>query len=588
MVAGGFKAASKDPEQISAWWREFPHALIGVPTGAASGIFAVDLDGVAHGGPDGLVAWDELTAGHAAPPTLRHETPNGGVHLLYRYDPQRPVTNRRGALPAGVDVRGDGGYIIWPPSKLPDGRSWRVPETCETDAVSDAPEWLYELIVEKPAAPPSSGKGNGAYADAALADELAAVSGARRGRRNATLNKAAFSLGQFVGAQALSAPDVEARLYGAAQASGLVADDGERAVMATLRSGLGAGQRSPRDIPAPNHNGPHKPRRRSEPWSASPSPGEDVSLPPPPELEDLTAEAWKTKKLPRRDYLMGTALCTTSRWMIIGDTGVGKTLLGIAIAMAIAANQQILNWKPCGRPRVTMYIDGELPAETFQERVRLPEALYGAAGVQFYGYNLEELEQKGQGFEPFNTQAGRAWLEREIGRLKPDLIVFDSVMCLTVDAMGDDRAWRPVAELMSWITSKRVAQIWIHHTGHDPTRGFGTKSREWRLDTVVTLIDADNDGLTAEEGAPVEMRFKKARLRTPQNRSEFQDFKIACGPSGWRIVGEPLGDKPATRGKTDKTILIRAFCDAYDRLADGVEVRGEDRQRLQDLQSRHR
>ena len=255
LVAGGFKAASKDLEQISAWWREFPHALIGVPTGAASGIFVVDLDGVAHGA-DGLVAWDKLTISHAAPPTLRHETPNGGVYLLYRYDPQRPVTNRRGALPAGVDIRGDGGYIIWPPSKLPDGRSWRVPENCETDTVSDAPEWLYELIADKPAAPPSSGNGNGAgaYADAVLADELAAVSGARRGQRNATLNKAAFSLGQLVGAQALSAPDVEARLYCAAQASGLVADDGERAVRATLKSGLEAGRRQPRDIPAPNHN----------------------------------------------------------------------------------------------------------------------------------------------------------------------------------------------------------------------------------------------------------------------------------------------------------------------------------------------
>jgi hypothetical protein len=304
-------------------------------------------------------------------------------------------------------------------------------------------------------------------------------------------------------------------------------------------------------------------------------PGEAFALPPPPDLASLTADAWEAKTLPPRDWLAGTALCTTSRWMIVGDTGVGKTLFGLAFGMGIASNRQVLNWKPCGRPRAVMYIDGEMPAETFQERIKLAKALYGAAGVKFYGYNLEELEQKGEGFEPFNTEAGRAWLMREIGRLKPDLIIFDSIMCLTINAMNDDRAWLPVAELMSWITSKRIAQIWIHHTGHNPNRGFGTKSREWRLDTVIVLIKASEDGLGAEDGAPIEMRFMKARLRTPKNRDQFQEWKIAFGPQGWRSVGRPLTDKSPARAKTDKSIVTRAFCNTYDRLAEDVEQSGE-------------
>jgi hypothetical protein len=303
-------------------------------------------------------------------------------------------------------------------------------------------------------------------------------------------------------------------------------------------------------------------------------PGEAFALPPPPDLANLTADAWDAKTLPPRDWLAGTALCTTSRWMIIGDTGVGKTLFAIALGMAIAANRQFLNWKPCGRQRRVMCFDGEMPAETFQERAKLANALYGAAGVEFYGYNLEELEQKRQGFEPFNTEAGRAWLMREIERLKPDLIIFDSIMCLTVNAMNDDRAWLPVAELMGWVTSKRIAQIWIHHTGHDPTRGFGTKSREWRLDTVIVLIKASDDELGAEDGAPVEMRFKKARLRTPKNRDQFQDWKIAFGPQGWHTV-KPLTDKSPARAKTDKSILTRVFCNTYGRLAEDVEQSGE-------------
>jgi hypothetical protein len=188
LVETGFKAATLDPLQIESWWQQWPEALIAVRTGAASGFFVIDLDGVAHGGPCGLVAWDKLTARHAVAATRRHETPNGGAHLLFRFDPTRPVTNRRGDLPAGIDVRGEGGYVIWPPSRMPDGRAWRVPETGETEAIADAPDWLYQLIAEKPAPPgAANGNGDGAYAEAALAGELAAVLGARRGQRNETL-----------------------------------------------------------------------------------------------------------------------------------------------------------------------------------------------------------------------------------------------------------------------------------------------------------------------------------------------------------------------------------------------------------------
>jgi hypothetical protein len=293
------------------------------------------------------------------------------------------------------------------------------------------------------------------------------------------------------------------------------------------------------------------------------------NLPPLVDLDAVTAEAWMAKKLPPRDFLMGTALSTTSKWMIIGDTGVGKTLLGIAVAMIVAANQPLLHWGAGGLPRVVMYIDGDMPAETFQERIKLAMQIYGAAGMAFYGYNLDELDRENKGFEPFNTPDGRAWLEREIDRVRPDLIIFDSIMCLTVGALTDDRAWGPVAELMGWLTGRRIAQIWLHHTGHDPTRGYGLKAREWRLDTVIMLIQATDDGLGAEDGAPIEIRFSKARLRTPHNKSQFEEWKIAFGPNGWRKI-ELLSDKKKKKGPSNQTILVHAFCDAYDRLAGDV------------------
>ena len=79
---------------------------------------------------------------------------------------------------------------------------------------------------------------------------------------------------------------------------------------------------------------------------------------------------------------------------------------------------------------------------------------------------------------PLNTPEGEKWLWREIDFIKPDLIVFDSIMCLLTGSMSEEESWAPVKALVRKISGRRVAQIWLHHTGHDNSKGFGTKTRE--------------------------------------------------------------------------------------------------------------
>jgi Bifunctional DNA primase/polymerase, N-terminal len=131
----GFKDATRDENQISEWWERHPAAMIGVPTGPDSGTFAIDVDVPKRPGePDGRAAWSELVTAHGTPiNTHSHETPSGGQHLLFRWRADRPVTNRRGGLPDGIDVRGAGGYIIVPPSRRADGEIYRIaPSTTST------------------------------------------------------------------------------------------------------------------------------------------------------------------------------------------------------------------------------------------------------------------------------------------------------------------------------------------------------------------------------------------------------------------------------------------------------------------------
>ena len=93
--------------------------------------------------------------------------------------------------------------------------------------------------------------------------------------------------------------------------------------------------------------------------------------------------------------------------------------------------------------------------------------------------------------------------------------------------MGEEESWTQAKHLVRRLTSKRIAQIWLHHTGHDASKGFGTKTREWEMDTVVRLNFADENHNT------IALEFMKARLRTPATADEFKSLVISLGANGW-------------------------------------------------------
>ncbi|WP_318387241.1 bifunctional DNA primase/polymerase, partial [Microbacterium maritypicum] len=123
-VAGGFHAASTNHVLVRRWWTAIPSANIGIPTGAASGLVVVDVD--VHGFVDGYETLDRARAeGLVDGWTAAVRTPSDGLHLYY---PAASGSEERSwqCARAGIDFRGDGGYIIVPPSsRVIDGRPRR-------------------------------------------------------------------------------------------------------------------------------------------------------------------------------------------------------------------------------------------------------------------------------------------------------------------------------------------------------------------------------------------------------------------------------------------------------------------------------
>jgi len=121
----------------------------GIQTGHFNGIFVIDLD-VA---PDknGIAALVALAAGRPIPDTLSVLTPSGGVHLYFRLPPGAHVPTSRGVLGSGIDVKGEGGYVVGPGSPHRRGGIYRVED--ETVAPAYAPDWLLALVVKEPEPP---------------------------------------------------------------------------------------------------------------------------------------------------------------------------------------------------------------------------------------------------------------------------------------------------------------------------------------------------------------------------------------------------------------------------------------------------
>ena len=124
---GGLWRASTDAAQIRKWWGKYPKALIGVPTGLRIGLFVVDLDPRNGECVDEVRARLEQTVG-PLPETPISVTQSGGWHLWFRNPPGEELPKNNAARIAGVDWRGEGGYVIVPPSAMSDGKaySWLV------------------------------------------------------------------------------------------------------------------------------------------------------------------------------------------------------------------------------------------------------------------------------------------------------------------------------------------------------------------------------------------------------------------------------------------------------------------------------
>jgi hypothetical protein len=145
--SGGRKwGKTTDPNEIKRDFARWPEASVGIATGKDTKVWVVEADTPKGHSVDGIASIRTLEERHGPlPPTLMAESPSGSIHRYFNYPEDREIRNTVSGVAPGIDVRGEGGMVIAPPSVRGDGSYVWLNDL----PVADAPEWL----IERPSPP---------------------------------------------------------------------------------------------------------------------------------------------------------------------------------------------------------------------------------------------------------------------------------------------------------------------------------------------------------------------------------------------------------------------------------------------------
>lgn len=293
------------------------------------------------------------------------------------------------------------------------------------------------------------------------------------------------------------------------------------------------------------------------------------TLPDANEIRRLTSlDFWNKREIAPLDPLLGDLFTTTSRVMLAGPTGLGKTNLMMAAGFAMADGADFLHWRGCGGQRRVLYIDGEMPRRLLKARIDDAARRHGSRPPSFFAFNREDFED----MPPLDTAPGQQYVDSVIEALGGvDMLMLDNLQALTVGEMREPESWRRILPWVRQLTSRRMGQVWGHHTGLNEAHPYGDKSKEWQLDTVVLLEAVERPWADIA----FKMKFTKARERTPDNRADFEPQIITLERDQWfsAPVEPPKRQSAAPRAKPPSPVGVKF----HDALTDALAHIGERR-----------
>lgn len=265
--------------------------------------------------------------------------------------------------------------------------------------------------------------------------------------------------------------------------------------------------------------------------------------------QTLSSTAWTQRKVDLPKPMLGELITSITRMFIVGATGLGKTMLALAMAVAIASGRSLLHWEVKNTGAV-LYIDGEMAPIVTRQRIMEEQsrASYAADDGNLMVYSrmwedeLLKLHPEQRRMPPLNTAPGYKWFCETLDTLgNVDVVFLDNIMSLLEGIQRDEEAFKALMPIVEELSRRGIALVCLDHTGHNRERQYGAASKQWRFDTVgmMTAIDPDTDAEPEEYKGlrPFKLSFDaphgKARTKTPQNWQDFKQQVIGLKDDVW-------------------------------------------------------
>ncbi len=225
-------------------------------------------------------------------------------------------------------------------------------------------------------------------------------------------------------------------------------------------------------------------------------------------LISLNIKEFLEKEILPREFILAPIIPTQGLVMIYAPRGIGKTFVSLSIACAVASGTNMFDkrWQS-SKPRKVLFVDGEMPAATLQER--FASIITGMGGEINHINNLQIITQDLQesGITDLSTVEGQQHIEEHLEGV--ELLILDNLSSLCRSGReNESESWMPIQEWLLTLRRKNISVLLIHHAGKNGNQR-GNSKKEDLLDTVVALKKPAK--YDPSEGARFEIHYEKAR-----------------------------------------------------------------------------